>query len=333
MSAAAAIGLFAGGLALSVLSSVVLATSLDRVGERLGFSEGLLGIVTAVGADAPEIAAAVTALSAGRRDLGVGVVLGSNIFNIAALLGLSAVLSGGVRIRPRGLLFQGGVGLVATGLAAALVLGALSGGLTLALLLLLIVPYVIVSAVGPKRLERALPASRLTRFLCVAMTEEEQDARPPERARAGDRHDALTAVPALAAVVLGSVAMVKTAQSLGGRWHIPDVIVGTLILATLTGLPNVLAAVRLARARRGSAVVSEALNSNTANVLVGLCLPALITGLGVAGGLVRFEVFWLFALTFLTLTLTGWRGKLRRAEGAVILALYAVFAVVVVLAG
>ncbi len=332
MSAGAAIGLLLGGLGLSVLSSVVLATSLDRVGERLGFSEGLLGIVTAVGADAPEIASALAALAAGRRDLGVGVVLGSNVFNIAALLGLSAVIAGGVRIRPRGLLFEGGVGLVATAVAVGLVLGALSGGLALALLLVVLVPYVIVSALGPGRVKRALPPGRVSDFLYLAMSAEEQAARPPRRARRADRHDVLTVVPALAAVVLGSVAMVHGAQTLGTRWHIPEVIVGTLVLATMTGLPNVLAAVRLARARRGSAVVSEALNSNTANVLAGLCLPALVTGLGTASGLVRFEAWWLFALTALTLALTAWRGRLERAEGAAILVLYGVFTGVVLLA-
>jgi cation:H+ antiporter len=56
----------------------------------------LLGIVTALGADSPEIASAITALAAGHSDLGVGVVIGSNIFNLAALLGLSAL----VAVRP-----------------------------------------------------------------------------------------------------------------------------------------------------------------------------------------------------------------------------------------
>lgn len=331
MSTAVSLAFFGGGLALSTLASVVLAISVDRVGERLDFSEGLLGIVTALGADAPEIASALTALAAGRRDVGVGVVLGSNIFNLAALLGLSAVIADGVRIRRRGLLFQGGVGLAAAAVAVGLVLGALGGALALVLLLVVLVPYVSVSALGPVRLERILPRGRLAEFLCAAMTAEEHDVRPPRRARRADRQDALTVVPALTAVVLGSVAMVHSAQTLGDRWHISGAIVGTLVLATLTGVPNVLAAVRLARARRGSAVVSEALNSNTANVLVGLCLPALVTGLGAASGLVRIEAWWLFALTALTLGLTGWRGRLRRWEGGVILALYGAFVVVVLL--
>ncbi len=330
MSTGLAIALFVGGLALSALSSLVLSTALDRIGARLDFSEGLLGIVTAVGADAPEIAAAVTALAAGRSDVGVGVVLGSNIFNVAALLGLSAMITGRVRIHRRGLVFQGAMGLGATVVAIALVLGAISGAVAFLALLAVFIPYVIISALGPRRMKARLPATRLSEFLCAAIAAQERDARAPQHARRADRHDALTIVPALFAVVLGSIAMVRSAQTLGDRWHVPGVIVGTLVLATVTGVPNVLAAIRLARAGRGSAVISETLNSNTANVLVGLCIPALVGGLGTSTGRVALEAWWLLGITVLALVLTGFRGRLRRWEGAIIIAAYAGFVAAIV---
>src|SRR5207244_685468 len=112
MSTPVALLLLVGALALTVTSSVVLARELDRIGERLGFSEALLGIVTAVGADAPEIASAVAAVVAGHEDTGVGVVVGSNVFNLAALLGVSALISGPVRIHKHGLWLNGGVAVV-----------------------------------------------------------------------------------------------------------------------------------------------------------------------------------------------------------------------------
>src|SRR5207247_6872342 len=112
MSVLVALLLLAGAFALTVASSVVLARELDRIGERLGFSEALLGIVTAVGADAPEIASAVAAVVAGHEDTGVGVVVGSNVFNLAALLGVSALIAGPVRIHRHGLLLNGGVAVV-----------------------------------------------------------------------------------------------------------------------------------------------------------------------------------------------------------------------------
>ncbi len=76
-------GLFFGSLFLMVVSSFVLTDALERVGVRLHFSESRLGIVTALGADAPEISSAMTAMSSGHHDLGIGVVLSSNVFNLS----------------------------------------------------------------------------------------------------------------------------------------------------------------------------------------------------------------------------------------------------------
>lgn len=107
-------GIFVGGLVLISLASLVLSTSLERIGVRFGFPQALLGIVTALGADSPEIASAITALHRGNAVLGVGVVFGSNLFNLASLLGLSAVTAGFVRIAPQAVIFNGTVSLCLT---------------------------------------------------------------------------------------------------------------------------------------------------------------------------------------------------------------------------
>src|SRR4029077_16265488 len=109
VSTPVATALLAASFGVTVAASGALARQLDRIGERLGFSEALLGMVTALGADAPEIASAVAAIVAGQQDTGVGVVVGSNVFNLAALLGVSALIAGPVRIHRHGLLLNGGV--------------------------------------------------------------------------------------------------------------------------------------------------------------------------------------------------------------------------------
>lgn len=82
-----ALAVFVVSLAVMSWASVWLTSALERIGARLRFSEGLLGIVTALGADAPEICSAFTALLSNQHEIGLGVVLGSNIFNLAGLLG------------------------------------------------------------------------------------------------------------------------------------------------------------------------------------------------------------------------------------------------------
>jgi cation:H+ antiporter len=318
-----AILLFVAALALTVASSLVLARELDRIGERLGFSEALLGIVTAIGADAPEISSAVAAIVAGHADTGVGVVVGSNVFNIAALLGLSAVVAGTVRIHPHGLLLNGCVAVVVAIVGALLVVAWLPAWAAFLIVLAVLAPYVVVSSLHERRRAR-LPAA-----LRRAVFEEQRDARRDEYAGPGGLYDALIVVPALAGVVAGATGMVFAAQRLGDRWGISDVIVGTIVLAALTGIPNVLAAVRLALHGRGAACVSESFNSNNANVLVGLCLPALVLGIGSPSGLEHFSAAAMVAMTVAATVLAYGGGGLTRREGWAIIALYAVFVAIV----
>jgi cation:H+ antiporter len=326
MSVPVALLLFAGAFVLTVGSSIVLAQELDRIGTRLGFSEALLGIVTALGADAPEIASAVTAVIAGHEDTGVGVVVGSNVFNLAALLGVSALIAGPVRIHRHGLLLNGGVAVFVAVVGAFVALDRLSGSLGLVFALLVLVPYVVLSALKePAR-------TKLPALLREAVAEEQRDARRAELAPPATGLQAFAAAAALAAVVGGAYGMVAAAQSLGDRWNVSDLVLGALVLAALTSIPNLIAAVRLARHGRGAACVSEALNSNNANILVGLCLPALILGLGSATGIETFAAWWMAGMTIVAVAL-GFGGGLTRREGSAIVALYVVFAVVVGLAG
>ena len=92
--------LFCAGVVVSLAASWLLVSRLERLGERAGFSEAWLGLVAALAADAPEITSAVTALSRGQASVGAGVVIGSNVFNLAALLGLAAVVAGWIRQLP-----------------------------------------------------------------------------------------------------------------------------------------------------------------------------------------------------------------------------------------
>jgi cation:H+ antiporter len=329
VSTGLAVAVFCASLALTLGATMVFARQLDSTSERLGASEGLHGILTALGADAPEIATAVAALASSHTGVGLGVVVGSNVFNLAALLGLSALVAGRVRIHRHGLVLNGGVALAVTALAAALVLGALRSVVATVLLAAVFCPYVALLSVRPARILRLPLAPRMRRLLAAAVREEVEDLRTGEAPPRTSRLDVVVLPAALAAIVLGSVGMVHAATDLGRRWGISDVILGTLVLAALTSLPNVLTAVRLALRGRGSATVSEAFNSNSINVLAGIVLPSLVLSLGSATGLVRFSVWWLVGMTAAAVGLAYTGRGLGRLEGAVVVALYVVFAWVV----
>lgn len=310
--------LFLGSLALTLTAAAFFARRLDHVGLHLGLPETLLGLLTALAADAPEVSSAIAALVKGEHGVGVGVVVGSNAFNLAAMVGLSAILCGGIRIRREALAVEGAVGLAVTVIVGALLLTLLGPWPTLALLAVVLVPYVTLLALGPARAPRPL-----LRFFG-------ERHRPDHRLAHGEKVlvPALTLLPAIAVIVLGSTGMVEAALDLGRRWSIPDLIVGTIVLAVLTSIPNAYTAARLAFQRRGSAVVSETLNSNTVNLVFGVSVPALFVALGSSGALARFDVGWLLLMTALVIALLARRAGVGRSTGLVILALYAVFVAV-----
>ena len=329
MSTGLAIAVFVFSIPLTLIATVAFAREIDRTGERLGASEGLHGILTALGADAPEITSALAALIAGNSKIGVGVVVGSNVFNLAALLGLSALVAGYVRIHSHGLMLNGGVALAVTALGAALILGAIGAVAATVLILAVLVPYVVLLSVRPGRMRSLRVGARVRDFIALAVREEVSDIRTGEVVPKATRRDLLDLAVSLGGIVLGSVGMVRAATDLGHRWDVSDVVIGTLVLAVLTSLPNVLTAVRLAVHGRGSATVSEAFNSNSLNIVFGVAIPALVFSLGAAGGLVTFSVWWLVGMTVAAVALS-YRGEgVRRSEGAVIVALYVAFAAVI----
>src|SRR5262252_387394 len=123
MPTALAVPAFIAGAVVSLLASMVLVARLERVGERLGLSEALLGMVAALAADAPEVTAAVTAVAHHEQRVGAGVILGSNVFNLAALLGLGAVVAGRVTLHRRVVLLGGAVATWIAMVCLAVVLG------------------------------------------------------------------------------------------------------------------------------------------------------------------------------------------------------------------
>ena len=327
MSSPWAVAVFVAAAALSLGASAVLVVRLERLGVRLGLSEALLGLVAALAADTPEITSAVTALAHGQHDVGTGVVLGSNVFNLAALIGLGAVVAGGIKLHRRVVIFEGTAALWIAALSIAAVMNLITPVAALVLALAVLAPYVYVSALRPSG-RSALPP-RLRSWLAGAVAEEEQELADAIHPGKGGPRDAAIAVLALVVVVVASAAMERTASTLGARWAVPGVITGAIVLAAVTSMPNAVAAVFLARRGRASATLSEAFNSNTLNVIAGLLIPAVIIASPGLADALRVAV-WYGVLTVATIALALAGRGINRRSGTLIIAAYLVFAITVI---
>jgi cation:H+ antiporter len=318
------------GAAVSLSASWLLVTRLERVGARLGLSEALLGMVAALAADAPEITAAISALAAHDRQVGAGVVIGSNVFNLAALLGLAAVIAGRIALHRRVIELGGAVALWICAVTLAVVTQAIGPLAGLLAALAVLAPYVAILGVRHERLASLRVPAAWTRWLVAAITEEELELEPAIHPRRGHARDGALAALALLVVVGASIAMERSAGKLGMRHNVPGIVVGAVVLAAVTSLPNAVAAVYLAARGRGTAVLSTALNSNTFNILAGLLLPVVFVGLGAPSAETSFVAASYAALTVLALVFAYAGHGLRRAEGLATIAAYAAYVAVLI---
>jgi cation:H+ antiporter len=297
MSTPAAILVFLGSLAVTLAAAAFFADRLDHLGPRLGLQESVVGLLTALAADAPELASAVAAVARGQKEVGLGVIVGSNAFNLAAMLGISALAAGAVVVERRPLAVEGAVGVGAAAIAVVLVAGLVSAWVALGV-------FVVGGAVYALRLGRGPARQRHPGAVWPSVA---------------------LLVPAVALIAVGATGMVRAALTLADRWNVSAAVVGLLVLAVLTSIPNAFTAVRLGLARRGGALVSETLNSNTVNVAGGILVPALVVGLAASSTRVNVGAVWVLGMTIVAVAILARPGGMRRGGGMLLIALYAGF--------
>jgi len=94
MSLRAAVGWLVAGLLLLILSSRVLVWGAVDIAQAFGVSDLVIGLtIVAVGTSLPELASSVTAARKGEHDIALGNILGSNLFNTLAVVGIAGVIS------------------------------------------------------------------------------------------------------------------------------------------------------------------------------------------------------------------------------------------------
>jgi cation:H+ antiporter len=252
-------------------------------------------------------------------------VLGSNVFNLAALLGLGAVVASRIALHRKVAALGGAIALWVAIVSLVTVMRIVDPVVGLLLVLGVLGPYILMLGLERAKLHALPLPTRWIAWLAAAVDEEEFELEVAIRPPRGTSVDALVAAGALVVVVAASVAMERGASALGQRYNISEIVVGGLVLAAATSLPNAVAGVHLARRGRGAAALSTTLSSNTLNVAAGLLIPAVVVGLGRPSGDELLAACWYVGLTALTLAFAYAERGLRRWAGWVVIAGYAAF--------
>jgi cation:H+ antiporter len=311
---------FVGGLIALTAGAEVLVRGASRIASSMGISPLAVGLtVVALGTSSPELAVGVGAAIVGQGDIAVGNVVGSNIFNVLVILGLSALI---VPLTVAHQIVRFDVPLL---IACSLVLALMSmdGMLGRSDGTVLFTGVVLYTAflVWQARKERD-----------EKVIAEYAGVYPGSVARRWLVNLGLIAL-GLILLVLGAEWLVDAAVVFAKRLGISELVIGLTIVAAGTSLPEVAASVVAAIKGERDIAVGNAIGSSIYNILLVLGVTAFVSpaGIAVAQSVQNFDLPVMIAVSVacLPILFTGYR--IDRWEGAVFLAYYIAYTGYVVL--
>jgi len=321
VSAAVAVLAILAGLALLASGGEALVRGAVSLAGLLRVRPAVIGLtVVAMGTSAPELAVSMLAAARGSGDLAIANVVGSNIFNIAVIVGAAAVFVP-ITVHLSAVRLEWPV---MAAISAAGLLLALDGRITrlegagLLFTLVLFTAYMIRvsrSAVAPPDADQ-LATSIAAR--CV---------RPKRHQLALDLGVTFVGI---ALLVAGADLLVHGAVALAELAGLSHRVIGLTIVAAGTGMPEL--ATSLVAARRGQADIALAnvLGSNIFNIAGVLALVSIVTPQVVHPQALRMDLWWMagYALALFPIMRTGMR--VSRLEGTALLATYVLYLVLVI---
>lgn len=312
--------LVAGGLVLLALGGELLVRGAVGMAARLGISPLLAGLtIVGFGTSTPELATSVQAALAGSPGIAMGNVVGSNIANILFILGVSALilpLSVNPRAFQRDSLALGGSALLATGAVLLGVIGLLPG--------LVLVACLAGYLWWAYQSEKAADDDECHRH------EAEADDRPVPP-NTGPVVLVGMIIAGLAAAIFGAGWLIEGATVIASAAGVSESVIGLTVVAVGTSLPELIACIVAVIRKHEDVALGNVVGSCIYNILGILGLTAIIKPIDVPAEIAQFDIWVMLGVTALLIVQlrSGWR--LSRIEGALLVALYVGYTVLLAL--
>ncbi len=300
----------AAGFALLIVGAQGLVRGSSSLAIRLGLSPLFVGLtIVAIGTSTPELVVSIGSALQNKGDVSVGNVVGSNIFNIAAILGVTALVMP-IKVSLSTIKFDIPIMIAVSILAAFLFyrgdLGRGSGIILVTSLLIYFAStfYFIGKAGPPKRAAEEKNAPKKAGFPLFA--------------------DILFIIGGVLILVLGGRLVVATATNIALAMGVSHAVIGLTIVGMGTSFPELVTSIVAAIRKQPDMAIGNVVGSNIFNMLGVLGLSSLITPLSAPGvGRIDWSVMVLFAMLLLPLALTD--RAIDRKEGLFFLLSYGLY--------
>ena len=289
---------------------VIGAASIARI---LGAPPLLIGItIVGIGTSAPEILVSLSASLNGAPNLAVGNAIGSNITNIALVLGITALItplavSSGILRRELPLVLL--ISLVAVYFCYDLQLSRLEGSLLCCGFVAMLGWMIMLARSGSK-----------DDPMIAEIVEHENDGPQLSKSRAW-----MWVIIGMIMLPASAQLLVYGASDIARSYGISDLAIGLTIVAIGTSLPELAATLASALRKEADLAIGNILGSNLFNLLLVLGLPGLIAAPALDPDIITRDLPVMLGLTIVTFVMAmGWRGpgRISRLEGGVLLSAF-----------
>ncbi len=314
--------LFIAGLVILIVGADLLVRGSSRLAAAFGVSPLVIGLtIVAMGTASPEIAVSLKAAASGQGDLTLGNVLGSNIFNILFILGITSMIAP-IVIAEQLIRKDAPILLGVSLLTVALVLDGNLGAMDGAILLLLLVVYIFFA------LKQTSSESK-----DVQKEYAEEYAKKESRTTKNILKNILFIVVGLGLLVWGSNWLVESAVLIAKVLGVSELVIGLTIVAVGTSLPEIATSVIAALRGESDIAVGNAVGSNIFNLLGVLGISALVSpdGVLVAQQVLQFDLPVMVFVAFVTLPIFYIDNRISRIEGGLLFSYYILYVVFVIL--
>lgn len=304
---------FIGGLVILILGADLLLRGATRLAAAFGISPLAIGLtIVAVGTASPEIAVSLQAAISGQGDLTLGNVLGSNIFNVLFILGITA-LAAPIVIAEQLIRMDAPIMLAASLLVLALALDGNLGLLDSSVLVLCLIGYILFAL----RQSRAESKKVQNEYA-------EEFAQKQPRTTKNTLVNSFLILVGLASLAIGSRWLVDSAVAIARALRVSELIIGLTIVAVGTSLPEVTTSIIAALKKESDIAVGNAIGSNIFNLLGVLGLGALLSpgGIPIARQILRFDFLVMIFVAMVSLPIFYIDNRISRAEGLLLLTYY-----------
>ncbi len=306
----AAYFLLALGLIILLYGGKILVDGASAIAVKLGMSTGLIGLtIVAFGTSAPELLVSLNAALRGNSDISVGNVVGSNIANIALVLGISGLFYP-ILIRKNHVRFEYLITVLVSILFYVLSYNNQIGFWDGIMLFGLFIGF----------------NAYLFKNIGKGFGDEEAGESEVEQVKGYSWWVSIALFfGGIIGLYFGSELLVKNAVLISREFGISERVIGVTIVAIGTSLPELITSIMAALSKRTDLALGNILGSNIMNILSIIGLTAIIKPIGVSEEFIHSDYLWMIGITLLLFPLMKTKMKVSKFEGFVLLSSYVAY--------